>query len=39
MLPVWLPAALGRKKRSAQEEKEEAELRQQSRILRALQQQ
>lgn len=39
MLPVWLPAALGRKKRSTQEEKEEAELRQQSRILRALQQQ
>ena len=39
MLPVWLPAALGRKKRSAQEEKEEAELRQQSKILRALQQQ
>jgi len=38
MLPVWLPAALGRKKRSAQEEKEEAELRQHSRILLALRQ-
>ena len=38
MLPVWLPAALGRKKRSTQEGREEAELRQQSRIFRALQQ-
>jgi len=36
MLPVWLPAALGRKKRSTREEKEWM---QQSRILRFLQRQ
>ena len=38
MLPVWLPAALGRKRRSAEEKNIEEELRRQSRILRALQQ-